>query len=87
MAKFSCKIKKLLVLGADPSFLLKKNVYQAKIFASKILNDIYFIAAAVLRQYTKGYSTLPPHLITVGNGILQSNMGQPYFSMGRVTDY
>ena len=27
MAKFSCEIKKLLVLGADPSFLLKKNVY------------------------------------------------------------
>ena len=24
MAKFSCEIKKLLVLGADPSFLLKK---------------------------------------------------------------
>ena len=26
MAKFSCEIKKLLVLGADPSFLYK-NVY------------------------------------------------------------
>ena len=24
MAKFSCEIKKLLVLGADPSFLYKK---------------------------------------------------------------
>ena len=27
MAKFSCEIKKPLVLGADPSFLFKKNVY------------------------------------------------------------
>ena len=26
MAKFSCEIKKLLVLGADPKFLQKKRV-------------------------------------------------------------
>ena len=31
MAKFSCKIKKLLVLGADPSFFSKKKrVYSYK---------------------------------------------------------
>ena len=34
MTKFSCKIKKLLVLGADPSFLQKKTCIQSYVIKS-----------------------------------------------------
>ena len=42
MAKFPCEIKKLLVLGADPSFLLK-NVYYT------ITSQSYVIIVLILQ--------------------------------------
>ena len=46
MAKFSCEIKKLLVLGADPSFFLKK-----RSFCSFVNNDNF---ESIIMNVVKG---------------------------------
>ena len=56
MAKFSCEIKELLVLGANPSFLYKKNVYsklhQHTAFDFQLGHDISFDLPLTSRRFS-----------------------------------
>ena len=61
MAKFSCEIKKLLVLGADPSFLYKKKRVCCQISTNRSLAEIF----SKMPWFPQRKTIFPPQTRTV----------------------